>query len=110
MRPSPSGEELVKNLNTLNINSWHFSFFNFAPSVSNQNLSNKIFELYQSNIILVFSKMSIYYTNLYLKKNNLKWPAHVKYYAIGHNTAACLRKYVKKKFFFLKIKKIVKNY
>lgn len=99
MRPSPSGEELVNNLNKLNIQSWHFSFFNFLPSLSKNSLLKRQIKLYESDIILVFSKMSIYYTNLYLKKNNLQWPNHVKYYAIGQNTADLLSKYVKTIFF-----------
>ncbi|WP_261979682.1 uroporphyrinogen-III synthase [Buchnera aphidicola] len=109
MRPSPTGEELVKNLNEIGIDSWHFSLFDFFPSMSSISLSNKINSLYHSNVILIFSKKSIYYTNLYLKKNNLKWPSDAKYYAIGKSTAMFLHKYVKKKLFFLK-KKIVKIY
>ncbi|QCI24084.1 uroporphyrinogen-III synthase [Buchnera aphidicola (Macrosiphoniella sanborni)] len=108
MRPSPVGEELVNDLNKCNIKSWHFSLFTFLPSLSKKSLSKKITKLYEANIILVFSKMSVYYTNLYLKNNNLQWPSHVIYYAIGQSTANLLNQYVKKKFFFQK-KKIVKH-
>jgi len=110
IRPSPSGEELVKYLNKIGISSYSFSLFDFYPSVSSISLSKKINELYQSNIILVFSKKSIYYTNLYLTKNNLRWPSCARYYAIGKSTALFLYKYIKKKLFFLKKKKIVKVY
>ncbi|WAI18282.1 MAG: uroporphyrinogen-III synthase [Buchnera aphidicola (Acyrthosiphon caraganae)] len=108
-RPSPEGEELVNNLNKIGIPAWHFPLFDFYPSVSPISLSKKINELYQSKIILVFSKKSIYFTNLYLIKNNLEWPSNVKYYAIGKSTAFFLNNYIKKKFFFLKKKKIVKS-
>lgn len=110
MRPLLSGEELVNNLNSIGIPSWHFSLFDFYPSIGLMNLSKKISELYKTNIILVFSKQSIYYTNLYLKNNDLKWPSYPRYYAIGKSTACFLYKHVKKKFFFLKIRKIVKVY
>lgn len=109
MRPSPTGEELAKNLNKIGISSWHFSLFDFFPSISSISLSKKIDMLYKSNVILVFSKKSIYYTNLYLIKNNLQWPLNVKYYAIGKSTAIFLYRYVKKKLFFLN-KKTVKIY
>ncbi|QCI21293.1 uroporphyrinogen-III synthase [Buchnera aphidicola (Hyperomyzus lactucae)] len=110
MRPSPAGEELVNNLNNIGIPSWHFSLFDFYPSLSSISLSKKANELYKSNIILVFSKKSIYYTNLYLTRHNLRWPSHARYYAIGKSTAFFLYKYIKKKFFFLKKKRIVKVY
>jgi len=110
IRPSPSGEELVNYLNQIGIFSCYFSFFDFYPSFSSISLSKKIDELYQSNIILVFSKKSIHYTNLYLTNNNLRWPSCARYYAIGKSTASFLYKYVKKKLFFLKKKKIVKAY
>lgn len=109
MRPSPTGEELVNDLNKIGIPSWHFSLFNFYPSLSEKSLSKKVHKLYQSKIILVFSKKSIYYTDLYLTKNNLKWPYYAKYYAIGKSTASFLYNYIKKKFFFLEKKKIVKD-
>ncbi|WP_284443200.1 uroporphyrinogen-III synthase [Buchnera aphidicola] len=110
VRPSPSGEELAKNLNKIGIPSWHFSLFDFYPSTSPISLSKKINELYESKIIVIFSKKSIFYTNLYLKNNNLKWPFHVKYYAIGKSTAFFLKKYIKKKLLFLQKKKTVKVY
>lgn len=102
MRPSPVGEELVKNLNKIGVPSWHFSLFDFFPSLSAISLSQNINELYTSNVILVFSKNAIYYTNLYFKKNNLQWPSHVKYYAIGKSTANVLYRYIKKKIIFPK--------
>ncbi|QCI17960.1 uroporphyrinogen-III synthase [Buchnera aphidicola (Acyrthosiphon lactucae)] len=101
IRPSPTGEELVNDLNKIGIPSWHFSLFDFYPSFSSRSLSKKINELYRSKIILIFSKKSIYYTNLYLINNNLKWPVDAKYYAIGKSTAFFLYKYIKKKLFFL---------
>lgn len=110
MRPSPVGEELVKNLNEIGISAWHFSLFDFHPSISPISLSKRINELYTSNIILVFSKKSIYYTNLFLQKNNLQWPSHAKYYAIGKSTANFLYRHIKKKLLFRKKKKIVKLY
>ncbi|ANZ22764.1 uroporphyrinogen-III synthase [Buchnera aphidicola (Diuraphis noxia)] len=110
MRPERLGKDLVNNLNKIGIKSWHFSFFDFDISTSSMNLSNKCNELYQSNIIVLFSKRSIYYTNLYLKHNNLKWPDNVKYFTIGQSTALFLYKYVKKKYFSLKKKKIVRIY
>lgn len=102
MRPSPLGEELVNNLNKYNIKSWHFSFFTFLPSISKISLAKKIKDLYQANIILVFSKTSIYYTNLYLNNHNLKWPTNAVYYAIGSSTANLLNTYVKKRIIFPK--------
>ncbi|WP_261979413.1 uroporphyrinogen-III synthase [Buchnera aphidicola] len=110
MRPSPVGEELVKNLNNIGIPAWHFALFDFYPSFSSISLSKKINELYKSNIILVFSKQAVYYTNIYLINNNLTWPTGPRYYAIGKKTAFLLYKTIKKKLFFLKTKKIVKVY
>lgn len=110
MRPTNSGKKLVDDLKKINISSWNFSFFNFYPSLSSINLSNKINELYNSNIVVVFSKTCIYYTNLFLEDHNLTWPSYVKYFTIGKSTAIDLCKYVKKKSFFLKMKKIVKIY
>ncbi|QCI17385.1 uroporphyrinogen-III synthase [Buchnera aphidicola (Aphis helianthi)] len=98
MRPSPEGEKLAKILNYIGISSWHFSLFNFLPSTSPISLSKKIYELYTSDVILIFSKKSIYYTNLYLINNNLNWPISPDYYAIGKGTALFLKKYIKKKF------------
>lgn len=101
IKPVVSGKKLVKKLKKIGINSWNFSFFDFFPSNSSINLSNKINELYKSNIIVLFSKQSVYYTNLYLNTNNLKWPDSAKYFTIGKSTALFLYKYIKKKFFFL---------
>ncbi|QCI19099.1 uroporphyrinogen-III synthase [Buchnera aphidicola] len=97
-RPSPEGEKLAKILNCIGILSWHFPLFNFLPSTSSISLSKKICELYKSDIILIFSKRSVYYTNLYLNENNLHWPLNPDYYAIGNGTAIFFQKYVKKKF------------
>ncbi|MCU4137215.1 uroporphyrinogen-III synthase [Buchnera aphidicola (Sitobion miscanthi)] len=105
IRPSPTGEELANDLNNIGIPSWHFSLFDFYPSSSSISLSKKINILYQSKIILIFSKKSVYYTNLYLKKNNLKWPFHARYYAIGKSTAFFLYNYIKKNFFSYKKRK-----
>lgn len=110
MRPSPEGEKLVNILNDIGILSWHFSLFDFLPSTSSISLSKKIYKLYISDIILIFSKKSVYYTNLYLNQNNLHWPIIPDYYTIGQGTAIFLKKYVKKKFYFQKMKKIVKLY
>lgn len=99
MRPSPEGEELVYYLNNIGIFSYHFSLFNFHPSKTENSLSKKYFELYISDIILVFSKKSIYYINMYFEKNNLIWPIYPEYYAIGKKTAFILQKYVKKRIF-----------
>ncbi|QCI21858.1 uroporphyrinogen-III synthase [Buchnera aphidicola (Hyadaphis tataricae)] len=102
IRPSPTGEELVKNLNENGILSYHFSFYDFYPSFTKINLSNKVDELYQSDVIVFFSKTSIYYTDLFLKQKNLKWPFSVKYFTIGQSTAFFLHKHVQKKIFFPK--------
>ncbi len=110
MRPSPEGEKLVNILNNMGILSWHFSLFNFLPSLSSISLSKKIYELYTSDIILFFSKKSVYYTNVYLNQNNLHWPIEPDYYTIGQGTAIFLNKYIKKKFYFQKFQKIVKLY
>lgn len=110
MRPSPEGEDLVNNLKKIGIHAWHFSFFDFYSSTSLVNLSNKVNDLYESNIIIIFSKKSIYYTNLYLKNHNLQWPFDAEYYTVGQSTALSLYKHVKKKLFFPKNKKIVKIY
>lgn len=110
MRPAPEGKKLANLLNYMGIVSWHFSLFNFLPSESAISLSKKIYELYTADIILIFSKKSVYYTNLYLNKNNLHWPIDPDYYAIGQGTAVFLKKYVKKKFYFQKMQKIAKLY
>ena len=98
MRPFPEGKELVQSLNKIDILSWHFSLFYFTENTGKNSLSKKFYELLKSDIVLTFSKKAIYYTNIYLKKNNLMWPMHPKYYAIGKSTAFALQKYVKKKF------------
>lgn len=108
-RPSPEGEELAYNLNNIGIFSLHFSLFDFYPSKGKNSISKKIYELYISDIILIFSKKSIYYINMYFKKNNLIWPIYPKYYAIGKSTALILQKYVKKKIFFPKNKENSEN-
>lgn len=110
MKPSPLGKDLVENLKKIGINAWHFSFFDFYPSTSLINLSNKIDDFYKSDVIIIFSKQCIYYTNLYLKNHNLQWPYSPVYYTIGQSTAFSLYKHVKKKLFFLKIKKTAKIY
>ncbi|WP_261979538.1 uroporphyrinogen-III synthase [Buchnera aphidicola] len=110
MRPSPEGEKLVNILNNIGIMSWHFSLFNFLPSTSSMNLSKKLHELYTSDIVLIFSKKSVYYVNLYLNKNNLDWPLSPDYYTIGKGTAIFLKQHIKKKFYFQRMKKIVKLY
>lgn len=110
MRPSPEGEKLVNILNNIGILSWHFSLFNFSPSSSTISLSKKKYELYTSDVMIIFSKKSVHYTNLYLNKNNLHWPLNPDYYAIGKGTAIFLEKYIKKKFCFQMMKKIVKLY
>jgi uroporphyrinogen-III synthase len=102
IRPSPTGEELVQRLNEHGILSYHFSFYDFYPSFTKINLSNKVDELYQSDVIIFFSKTSIYYTDLFLKQKNLKWPFFVKYFTIGQSTAFFLYKHVQKKIFFPK--------
>lgn len=98
-RPSPEGEKLTYSLNNIGIPAWHFSLFKFFPSISKKSLPKKFYELYTSDVIIVFSKKSIYYTNLFLKKNNLQWPSYPEYYAIGNSTALFLYKYIKKKIF-----------
>ncbi|CAL4325977.1 Uroporphyrinogen-III synthase [Buchnera aphidicola (Hyalopterus amygdali)] len=102
MRPSPEGEELVHYLNNAGIFSFHFSFFDFYPSTSKNRISKKIYDLYISDIILIFSKKSINYINIYFLKKKLIWPIYPKYYAIGESTAIFLSKYVQKKIFFPK--------
>lgn len=104
MKSLPEGKELVNDLNDIGINSWHASLFDFYPSISLKNLSNKINELYKSDIILIFSKKAIYYTDLYLKNNNLTWPSYPRYYTIGKSTAIFLYQHIKKKIFFSKKK------
>nr|WP_261979427.1 uroporphyrinogen-III synthase [Buchnera aphidicola] len=110
MRPFPEGKELVKKLKEAGISAWNFSLFNFKVSTSLISLSKKAYQLYTSDLIFVFSKKSIYFTQLYLNYHNLVWPSHPKYYAIGKNTAFFLKKYVLKKVYFPKKKKIVKVY
>ncbi|ALD15512.1 hypothetical protein IX46_03060 [Buchnera aphidicola (Aphis glycines)] len=100
MRPSPEGEKLVNILNKIGILSWHFSLFNFSPSSSLISISKKKHELYTADIMIIFSKRSVYYTNLYLNKNNLNWPLNPDYYAIGKGTAIFLEKYIEKKILF----------
>lgn len=110
MRPSDEGKKLMHKLKKIGIFSCHFFFFSFYPSTSSISLSKRINELYNSDIVLLFSKKSVHYTNLYLKKNHLKWPSQAQYFTIGKSTASFLYKFVKKKLFFLKYKKIVKIY
>ena len=66
------------------------------------NLLNKINELYKLNIIFIFSKKSIYYTNLYLKSHDLQFPFHERYYIFGKRTKLFIYRYIQKKIFFLK--------
>jgi hypothetical protein len=67
-RPSPEGEELVNNLNNVGIFSSHISLFDFYPSEGKNSIPKKVYALYKSDIIVIFSKKSIYYINTYLKK------------------------------------------
>lgn len=110
MRPSSEGRKLANILNNIGILSWHISLFDFLPSTTSISLSKKKYELYTSDKIIIFSKKSVYYTNLYLNKNNLHWPLSPDYYTIGKGTALVLKKYIKKKFYFQKMKKIVNLY
>lgn len=109
MRPSPEGEELMNDLNNAGIISFHFSLFDFYPSTSKNKISTKIYDLYISDIVLIFSKKAINYINIYFFKNNLIWPIYPQYYTIGASTAVLLRKYVQKKIFVPKGKENSEN-
>ncbi|CAL4044098.1 uroporphyrinogen-III synthase [Buchnera aphidicola] len=92
-RPLPDGKKLVSMLNHLGIQAYYLSLITFSPGSQLAKLSNEINKLKNKDMIFSLSKQSIYYANNYLNKKNIRWPSHVKYYAIGPKTGHILHKY-----------------
>lgn len=92
-RPLPDGKKLVSMLHAVGIKSYFLSLIKFRPGPGLKKLLNKINQLKNKDMIFSLSKQAIYYTNIYLNKNNITWPSFVKYYAIGPKTGSILHKY-----------------
>ncbi|MCD1126008.1 uroporphyrinogen-III synthase [Jinshanibacter sp. LJY008] len=91
-RPTPAGDELVKQLIALGFNAYHTPLISFAPGDELNSLPNNLNMLRQGDLLIAASQHAVYYARDTLLKENHAWPDNIDYLAIGEKTARELEK------------------
>lgn len=86
-RPSPAGEELVSRLRALGQVAYSFPLIEFSPGRQLNQLPERLAALSPDDFVFVLSKHVVHYANPLLRHNNLSWPEHLSWFAIGRATA-----------------------
>lgn len=91
-RPSPMGEELVQFIQAHGHTAYHYPLIEFSQGRDLMELSQRITQMREEDMIFVVSKTAIDYLASFFKNNPLSWPPSIFYYAIGRNTAQAWQK------------------
>lgn len=89
-RPSPAGEELVSRLRTLGQVAYSFPLIEFSPGRELAQLPERLAALSPGDLVFVLSQHVVHYAQPLLRRNHLKWPENLSWFAIGRTTALAL--------------------
>ncbi|WP_202307053.1 uroporphyrinogen-III synthase [Dryocola clanedunensis] len=89
-RPSPAGEELVSRLRTLGQVAYSFPLIEFSPGRELAQLPERLAALSPGDLVFVLSQHVVHYAQPLLRRNQLKWPENLSWFAIGRTTALAL--------------------
>ncbi|WP_232507631.1 uroporphyrinogen-III synthase [Candidatus Williamhamiltonella defendens] len=90
--PSPMGEELVRFIQAHGHTVYHCPLIEFSQGRDLMELSQRITQMREEDMIFVLSKTAIDYLASFFKNNPLSWPPSIFYHAIGRNTAQAWQK------------------
>ncbi|SQI44254.1 uroporphyrinogen-III synthase [Leminorella richardii] len=89
-RPSPAGEQLVKQLIALGMDACHTPLISFAKGSELDRLPEFLRQLGNSGLLIAASQHAVDYAQKELEEQNIPWPSGIAYLAIGQKTASAL--------------------
>lgn len=96
IRPVIDALKLSRFLSHNNIDAIALPLFKIKKASQILQLDDKIKTLNKNDLLIATSKYAVLYANEYLQSNNLNWPQHVQYAAVGATTGKLLAYYCKK--------------
>ena len=91
-RPLPQGEELVSRLQALGRVAWSFPLIEFTPGRELQTLGTRLDALSAGDFVFALSQHAVEFAHAHLQQQRRRWPASLRYFAIGRATALALHK------------------
>lgn len=93
-RPSPFGEQLVKQLLENGMEAYHTPLITFGPGNELDKLPVYLNDLGSDDIVIVASQHAVHYASRKLRSENVIWPKNINYLAIGQKTASTLQEII----------------
>jgi uroporphyrinogen-III synthase len=91
-RPTPYGEQLVKQLNKVGLEAKHIPLFKIVPKVNPLELQTKLDQLSSGDMVIAVSPQVLNVIAQF--EHQLNFPKSLQYAAIGQKTAHLLQHYV----------------
>ncbi|SFU50204.1 uroporphyrinogen-III synthase [Xenorhabdus koppenhoeferi] len=99
-RPAPSGEELVKRLQTVGKIAFSVPLIEIYPGADLPLLSQKMQWLSAGDLVFLLSKNAVHYANEQLIQEDQLWPDKLSYYGIGKSTSLLFQRQTGLKIFW----------